>query len=106
LIYRSSPDYHIYFEPHKVFEEKQSDTKITIITPCIRPDNLKIIEKSINFDYIDEWIIVYDKKKIIENPFLFRGKNDKIKEYLYSGDGISGNPQRNYALSKVEKDET
>jgi glycosyltransferase involved in cell wall biosynthesis len=106
LIYRSSPDYHIYFEPPKVFEEKQSDTKITIITPCIRPDNLKIIEKSINFDYINEWIIVYDEKKITENPYLFRGKNDKIKEYLYSGDGISGNPQRNYALSKVENEDT
>ena len=32
--------------------------------------------------------------------------NDKIKEYVYKGDGISGNPQRNYALTKITNKET
>jgi hypothetical protein len=60
------------------------------------------IKKSINFEYIDEWIIVYDGSKIINNPNLFENQeNNKIKEYLYDGEGISGNPQRNYALTKV-----
>ena len=37
------------------------------------------------------------------NPNIFHG-NDKIKEYIRSsckGEGISGNPQRNYALTKI-----
>ena len=39
-------------------------TKITIITPSYRIDNLnKIKKESINFVYVDEWIIVYDGKK-------------------------------------------
>lgn len=78
--------------------------KITIITPSYRVDNLLQIKKSINFDYIHEWIIVYDGNKITYNPQLF--KNNKIKEYIYKGNGVSGNPQRNYALSKVQNIDT
>jgi len=58
------------------------------------------IKDSINFDYINEWIIVYDGSKIKDNPLLFKD-NNKIKEYLYKGEGISGNPQRNYALDNI-----
>ena len=32
--------------------------------------------------------------------------NNKIKEYVYKGKGISGNPQRNYALSKITNPNT
>lgn len=74
--------------------------KITIITPSIRPNNLLKIKNSINFNYVNEWIIVYDGSKIKDNPLLFKD-NDKIKEYLYKGEGISGNPQRNYALDNI-----
>ena len=74
--------------------------KITIITPSYRIDNLLKLEKSINFDYVDEWIIVYDGSKLSENPNIFKN-NDKIKEYLHSSKGISGNPQRNYGLTKI-----
>jgi hypothetical protein len=35
------------------------NNKLTIITPSCRVDNLIEIKKSINFEYIDEWIIVY-----------------------------------------------
>jgi predicted O-methyltransferase YrrM len=77
--------------------------KITIITPSYRTNNLLTIYNSINFDYVDEWIIVYDGSKIQDNPYIFKNyNNDKIKEYLYRGEGISGNPQRNYALSKID----
>ena len=53
---------------------------------------------------IEEWIIVYDGSKIIDNPYLFGNQeNNKIKEYVYKCEngGRSGNPQRNYALSKI-----
>jgi len=45
--------------------------KVTIITPSCRIDNLKKIEQSINFEYIDEWIIVYDGNKIESRPSIY-----------------------------------
>ena len=79
----------------------KNTNKITIITPSYRTNNLLQIKNSINFDYVDEWIIVYDGNKIVDNPNLFKNQENKIKEYVYKGEGISGNPQRNYALSKI-----
>lgn len=85
----------------------KNPNKLTIITPSYRLNNLLQIKASINFDFVDEWIIVYDGSKISENPNLFvNQENNKIKEYVYKGDGISGNPQRNYALSKVTTPDT
>ena len=78
--------------------------KLTLITPSYRINNLLEIKKSINFEYIEEWIIVYDGSKIINNPRLFENQeNNKIKEYVYKCEhgGISGNPQRNYALNTI-----
>ena len=85
----------------------KNTNKLTIITPSYRINNLLEIKKSINFDYIEEWIIVYDGSKIIDNPNIFQNEeNNKIKEYVYKGEGISGNPQRNYALSKITNPDT
>lgn len=85
----------------------KNNKKVTLITPSIRPSNLLKIKDSINFDYVHEWIIVYDGKKITENPHLFlKEGNPKIKEYLHASEGISGNPQRNYALDHVENEDT
>ncbi len=80
----------------------KNTNKLTIITPSYRVNNLLEVKKSINFEYIEEWIIVYDGSKIIDNPKIFENQeNNKIKEYVYQGEGISGNPQRNYALTKI-----
>jgi predicted O-methyltransferase YrrM len=77
------------------------------ITPSYRTNNLLKIKDSIDFNYIDEWIIVYDGSKIIDNPNLFlNDESCKIKEYVYKGEGISGNPQRNYALTKISNENT
>lgn len=87
-----------------IFKNKN---KLTIITPSYRLNNLLRIKKSLNFNYIDEWIIVYDGNKITQNPNLFQNQHDdKIKEYLFQDEGISGNPQRNYALSKITNPDT
>jgi len=89
-------------EMNKAMPIFNNPNKITIITPSYRVNNLLEIKKSIDFDYVDEWIIVYDGSKISENPNLFKNQeNNKIKEYVHTSNGISGNPQRNYALSKV-----
>lgn len=81
--------------------------KLTIITPSIRPSNLFKLKDSIDFDYVNEWIIVYDGSKINKNPNLFINENNpKIKEYIFKGEGISGNPQRNFALNNVQNEDT
>jgi hypothetical protein len=41
--------------------------KLTIITTSFRANHLIEINKSIIFDYIDEWIIVHDGNKIEYN---------------------------------------
>lgn len=81
------------------------NNKITIITPSYRLKNLVNLKQSILFDFVDEWIIVYDGTKIKQNPNLFQEK-EKIKEFVYEGEGISGNPQRNFALTKVSNPNT
>lgn len=83
----------------------KNTNKLTIITPSYRVNNLLEIKKSINFEYIEEWIIVYDGSKITDNPKIFEN-NNKIKEYVFKGEGISGNPQRNYALTKITNPDT
>jgi SAM-dependent methyltransferase len=85
----------------------KNNNKMTIITPSYRIDNLIKIKNSLNFDYVNEWIIVYDGSKINENPNIFENDNTgKIKEYVYKGPGISGNPQRNFALTKISNPDT
>lgn len=82
----------------------KNTNKLTIITPSYRINNLIEIEKSINFDYVNEWIIVYDGKRLTENPKLFDG-NEKIREYIIESEGICGNGQRNYALDKITNED-
>jgi SAM-dependent methyltransferase len=85
----------------------KNNNKLTIITPSYRLKNLLEIEKSINFDFVEEWIIVYDGSKIKENPNLFKHhESGKIKEYVHLSNGISGNPQRNFALQNVTNPNT
>lgn len=84
----------------------KNNNKITIITPSYRLYNLNRLKESINFDYVDEWIIVYDGGKITTNPELFKN-NDKIKEFVfYDNRSTAGNAQRNYALDRVQNKNT
>jgi hypothetical protein len=76
--------------------------KLTIITPSCRPENIKNIRESIPLDWVDNWFIVYDAKRVSENPLFFVDDFPKIKECLYEGEGNTGNPQRNFALSKIK----
>ncbi len=48
-------------------------TKLTIITPSYRVNNLIQIKKTINFYYFDEWIIVYDGNYKSKNIFILFG---------------------------------
>jgi glycosyltransferase involved in cell wall biosynthesis len=87
--------------------EKNSvfSTTITIITPCTRENNLKLIEKSI-FDqkskanFVDiNWIIVVD------NDIIAKLKDETLDAniiYYSDEDSISGNEQRNKGLEFVK----
>ncbi len=92
-----------FLKNENIDKNLNKNIKITIITPSIRPDNLLKISESLNFDYISNWIIVYDSMKIKENPLLFKD-NIKITELLYGNENsISGNAQRNYGLNFIDK---
>ena len=75
------------------------EQKITIITPCSRPENIKTIQQSINFQHIN-WIIVYDGKCVNKIQEL---NHPQIQEHIHTDkDSIKGTAQRNYALKFVE----
>uniref|UniRef100_A0A6C0L7T3 Glycosyltransferase 2-like domain-containing protein n=1 Tax=viral metagenome TaxID=1070528 RepID=A0A6C0L7T3_9ZZZZ len=110
LIYKSCDDFSIIKSTNERKEKSNKNqnnphNKLTIITPCIRPENLIKIKESIDFDYVNEWIIVYDGTKIASLPNTIE-KHDKIKEHIFRGEGISGNPQRNFALELIESFDT
>jgi hypothetical protein len=74
--------------------------KITIITPCSRPENIKKIKEKLQFEYIDKWIIVYDGKYVNS----IQGFSEpEINEHIFTDPiSIKGTAQRNYGLSFVE----
>ncbi len=78
--------------------------KIIIISPVSRIKNLKIIKKSINFNLIFRWLIIYDGTKIEKNYKHFKNK-DQIEEltYISKSNEVLGNGQRNFGLEYVEK---
>ena len=121
FLYKSCEDYEIYAstsigkEPMDIkvlVDAKKNSTyndiyqKVTIITPCIRPENLDSIIKTIDFSVIKEWIIVYDGKKISANPYRFSDHVccSQIREVVhFDTDSTSGNSQRNYGLSLLSE---
>jgi len=78
-----------------------SEMFINIITPCVRPQNLKKIAKSINIPSSNfRWIVVCDRNFY---PYIgYIPLNCKIY-YHKNFESISGNAQRNFALQKVKK---
>ena len=78
--------------------------KVIIISPVSRVKNLKLIKKSINFDFIYKWIIVYDSDKVKKNINYFK-REKNIKEFIYysKSNEVQGNGQRNFALNYIEK---
>jgi hypothetical protein len=75
--------------------------KISIVTACCRPSNLDTIYKSIQFDLIHKWYIVYDTSKNRSYEKIYRS-HPKIIELECSDVGIAGNPVRNLAISLID----
>jgi hypothetical protein len=70
---------------------------LNIITPCIRPENLEKISKSINIPRDQyRWIVVFD---LLDKP---ENIPDNCEWYnIKDIDSTSGNAQRNFALDLV-----
>ena len=77
--------------------------KIFIITPCSRTSNLKKIKKSINFDKITKWLIVYDLKRIKNRKRNFSNNKNILEMFCFDKNSISGNSQRNFALDYLNR---
>lgn len=76
---------------------------INIITPCYRANNVSLIYKSINFNLINKWYIIYDTSKDRKYTKQFLD-NPQIIEIECSDNGIVGNSQRNLALKIIDDD--
>lgn len=74
------------------------EKRLTIVTPCSRPENLAKLYASIDFAQVRLWIIVYDARRVSKNKLQFAGHPDILE--LWHGDPASsvGNAQRNHAL--------
>ena len=69
---------------------------LNIITPCSRPQNLKLISESINIPKENyRWIVVFDGLEIKEIP------NNCEAYSIKDNNSIYGNAQRNYALDLI-----
>jgi len=82
-----------------IFKTKQ---EIIIITPSYRPSNAQKLLDSIPFEHVRKWIIVYDGTHVQDGFYQFK-EHPKIEEHVHQSTGISGNPQRNFAMDIVEK---
>jgi glycosyltransferase involved in cell wall biosynthesis len=74
--------------------------KLSIITPCCRPQNLIRLKESIDFKKIDKWYIVYDTTK--NRTYTKQFNDSQIIELECGLPGISGNSMRNYGIQQVK----
>lgn len=73
---------------------------INIITPCVRPENLHKISKSINIPKENyRWIVVCDSEQLPNSDLV----PDNCEVYIHKNPiSMAGNDQRNFALSMVK----
>ena len=89
----------------QIFKNTSENTTLpmlNIITPCCRPANLLKIKKSIDFDKISMWYIVYDTSHNRTYEKQFVGE-PKITELECSDTGRAGHPMRNFAIKQIKE---
>ncbi len=77
--------------------------RLYLITPSIRINNLLKIKKTIDFDKIKKWIIVYDTNVIKKKKKFFTKNKDIIELFHKDRLSIIGNSQKNFALDYLNK---
>lgn len=83
-----------------------SSRKITLITPCSRPENLHKVAASIDFTKVQTWFIVHDARPgrggsptRVFDPAEF----PSVVELWCDAPGTAGHPARNMVLERVHK---
>jgi hypothetical protein len=75
---------------------------LNIITACSRPETLDAIYKTMRFDLIGCWYIIYDTSKGRSYTHKFT-ENPKVKEIDWDEEGVCGHPQINHALDLIKE---
>lgn len=95
-------DYCDYFVEHSRstfgFASIHRSPRLTLLTPCSRPELLDVVLHTIKFHLISEWIIVYTRNITRTTPHY--SWHPKITE-LFNHDmaGNWGNPERNIGIN-------
>ena len=85
--------------------------RLSIVTPCSRPDNLNLLANSINrsrkdLPFVIDWYIVFDQGCVnycsAEVPYMPEGVSVYFS-YLIEPHSKAGNAQRNYALDLIDQ---
>jgi len=73
---------------------------LNIITPCSRPENLKIISESINIPKENyRWIVVFDFDELPDKKLI----PSNCEAYLHKNlESVVGHSQRNFALDLID----
>ena len=74
---------------------------LNIITPCSRPENLHVINNTINIPKENyRWIIVFDMDELPNKELI----PENCETYTYKETGsVVGHAQRNFALNLIKK---
>jgi hypothetical protein len=78
---------------------------VSIITACSRPQNLKEIYDSIDFEQVEKWYIIYDTSKCRTydlGQFALYNQGQKVIELTCDKEGFAGHPQINMALDLIK----
>jgi hypothetical protein len=75
---------------------------VSIITACSRPQNLMEIYKSIEFQKVDKWYIIYDTSKCRSYDLGHFALEPKVIELTCDQPGFAGHPQINFALDLIK----
>jgi len=89
-----------------LIEPSSTSMKITIITSCTKAENLPKLFDSIDFQYVEKWIIIYDTSHVQDKgqSYTWKYKNDiRILEAECPFPGVLGYAQKNFGLKFVNK---
>lgn len=74
--------------------------KLSIVTPCSRPENLPALRDSIDWDRTSRWFIAHDARRSASEPLF---EHPRIEEFHVREPGFSGNVQRNRGLDRIRE---
>lgn len=75
-------------------------SKLCIVTPCSRPENLPALRDSIDWDQTLRWLIAHDAQQTFTPPQF---DHPQIEEFHVQQPSFAGHGQRNHALKRIRE---